>query len=200
MPSSRKLLARNASLLRSAGNASLNPLPMSMPSTFDKRASKRESSVKVGLRNHDLGCKRSNVLIAPSTELCLDPPATTVLSRKGGRSGSFGFWLRRFAFLKRFFWFLVKVSVIAIFKVSYFYLKLLKVWLSDLLVKEKNTSKEVFCRQSDPYNPIRCVVGLFFWLRSTKVLHYNMVQFWRILLIDFVPSWWDGLMDSMISA
>ena len=37
------------------------------------------------------------------TELCLDPPATTVLSRKGGRSGSFGLWLQRFDFRRRFF-------------------------------------------------------------------------------------------------
>ena len=57
------------------------------------------------------------------TELCLDPPATTVLRRKGGKSGSFGLWLRRLAFLSRFFWLLVKdkLPVLSIFSISYFY-------------------------------------------------------------------------------
>ena len=67
LPSSRRLLARKASLLRRAGNASLKLLPMSMPSILDKSASKRESSVKVESLNQDLGCRRSSVLMAPST-------------------------------------------------------------------------------------------------------------------------------------
>ena len=67
LPSSRRLLARKASLLRRTGNASLKPLPMSMPLIFDKSASKRESSVKVESLSQDLGCRRSSVLMAPST-------------------------------------------------------------------------------------------------------------------------------------
>ena len=64
-------------------------------------------------------CEHKTKLINVITELCLEPPATTVLRRKGGRSGSFGFWLHRFAFRRRFFWLLVKFIVFSIFNTSY---------------------------------------------------------------------------------
>ena len=107
LESTFKLLAQKASLLRKTGKASAMLLPISMMSIFNKSASKRASSVKMGSRNQDLGCRRSRVLIEPRTELCFEPPATTVLSRKGGRSGRFQFWMQRFDFRRRFFWLLL---------------------------------------------------------------------------------------------
>ena len=53
--------------------------------------------------NYILVTKNVNNIYQFITELCLDPPATTVLSRKGGRSGSFGLWLQRFDFRRWFF-------------------------------------------------------------------------------------------------
>ena len=103
LESTFKLLAPKA-LLRKTGKASAKLLPTSI---FNKSASKRASSVKMGSRNQDLGCRRSRVLMEPRTELCFDPPATTVLSRKGGRSGSFQFWIQRFDCRRRFFWLLL---------------------------------------------------------------------------------------------
>ena len=37
------------------------------------------------------------------TKLCLEPPVTTVLSQKDGRSGSCGLWLKGFDFRRWFF-------------------------------------------------------------------------------------------------
>ena len=62
-------------------------------------------------------CEEHNRII---TKLCLEPPVTTVLSQKDGRSGSFGLWLQGFDFRRWFFWLLLRFSVPSIFFIPCF--------------------------------------------------------------------------------
>ena len=62
-------------------------------------------------------CEEHNQII---TKLCLEPPVTTVLSQKDGRSGSFGLWLQGFDFRRWFFWLLLRFSVPSIFFIPCF--------------------------------------------------------------------------------